>query len=878
MTNPYPSIRGSKMINKMSKMHAALKIVLSMLAITALSCEEDNTSTLPALNQPGDLCIVKQCIYNNHLQAMDEAECSNAGGTFSRMLFAANMSSATISYIPYYPRSASFETIDITLSVPGITSIPVARRPQSLATDDLGAFVVITSSIQNEISIVSTTLRREIAFQKLDKKPVKIAWHNPSHAFHVFFTDGTARELKIDYTCPGYAPGEMTFDCALTKDQISLNWKNLYQLDGSIIDYVHDPVRPVGYVSYSDRRYISVIADSADAGQCLDNASSFPCETNRIGAGFGCSDGIDNDGNGFIDAQDNSCFYPWSAEGPVNNPNDIQVGSVGMGGCNDFADNNNNGLIDLLDPGCVASNDASEDPGFQPITLGSCGDGTDNDGDGDADRADLKCLWPTDNEIPNNGSYGTLSVGMCRDNIDNDNDGAIDEEDLACYGPNGLSEIHLTSQGRGKIDVDPNGRWLYVLDPEDSQLIVIDLETQKTIDRSGWYPRHQVVGIPVSRLALDVVADIRTDTIYNKNNHKVQMDRAVAFVSSSSGLITEFSIFETYSHYDNDELVKSVDQLTMRATDTNDDASYLGSVRCSGRICAESDLPSIELVKRQGIKYIADKNLLTDTDPDTNQPLGVIYDSIIATETWRATYEGTLEREERRDGYIANDGSFHTGINLCTLGARPGDHLIIRNRNGLKNLNTEKCKPFDELDNGTFPNLEWRITDAGPNHLLLEPTGDENDVTASPDASCFDNGLEYEIRASHEWIITSRDTFVNRRFTIGQHCVDNPTNPYGQTRFKFDPKNPDDLNSRVNAQTAFFSIKMPSIVKTYNRDDAFEFTTRTGLSSLALSLGAAPTAMALFKTSDVHFLLISDAAVNYITVYDVDEEGIDDNL
>ena len=855
----------------------ALSLLLSAISILAISCSEDNTSTLPALKQPGELCIVEQCIIGNHLKPMDETECSQAGGTFTRMVFAANMSTSTVSYIPYYPKSTNFETIDITTAVPGVTSIPTADRPQSMATDELGAFVVLTSSIQNEISVISTILRREIAFQKLDKKPVKIVWHKSSHAFQVLFTDGTVRELIIKHSCPGSEIGEMTYDCEISKDQLTLEWKNLYQVADNIIDFVQDPTRPVNYISYRDKRYISVIGDSEEAGTCLDSSTHYPCEVQRLGAGFGCADGIDNDGNGLIDSQDPSCFYPWSVEGNATNPEDIQVGWIGVGECNDFNDNNHNGLIDMLDPGCVSSNDASEDPGFQPMTYGSCADNLDNDGDGDTDRSDLKCKWPVDDEDESFGSH-SLSVGMCRDSIDNDSDEFTDESDLACYGPNGLSEISLVSEGRGKMAIDPKGRWLYVLDPEDAQIIVIDLETGKTIDRSGWFPRNRVIGIPVSRLPLDIVADIRTETLYNKNNRKVLSERAVVFVSSSSGSIAEYSIHETYAHLENDVLIKQMDMLTMRATDTDDDASYIGSVRCVGRICTETDLPVIDLIRRPTIQYLTDINQLTDINPSTNQPLSVIYDTVIASETWRATYEGTLERDERYDGYFDQNGLFHTSINLCTLGARPGDHLILRNNKGLKNTQEARCQIFESLPNGQTPNLEWTIQDVGPETLTLAPTGIEGDVTVMPDFMCFSNGLEFEIRASNEWLITSRSTYVNRRLTVGKHCVDNPLNPFGQTRFSFDPANPEDISASINAQTAFFSIKMPTVSRKYSRDDAFEFTTRTGLSSLSVTVGSAPTDMALFKTSSAHFLLISEASADSIAIYDIDEEGIDDTL
>ena len=81
-----------------------------------------------------------------------------------------------------------------------------------------------------------------------------------------------------------------------------------------------------------------------------------------------CSDGLDNDGNGFTDfPNDPSCF-----DGNDNTE---------AASCSDLEDNDCDGLADAVDPGCENPDDLTEGPGLAP----QCFDGNDNDGDGIVD-------------------------------------------------------------------------------------------------------------------------------------------------------------------------------------------------------------------------------------------------------------------------------------------------------------------------------------------------------------------------------------------------------------------------------------------------------------------------------------------------------------
>jgi len=115
------------------------------------------------------------------------------------------------------------------------------------------------------------------------------------------------------------------------------------------------------------------------------NESAYP------GADELCFDGIDNDGDGFIDCD--------TASDESQN-------------CFDGIDNDGDGFIDCEDFDCDTACDESQ----------NCFDGIDNDGDGFIDCEDFDCDTACD-ESQN-----------CFDGIDNDGDGFIDCEDFDCDG------------------------------------------------------------------------------------------------------------------------------------------------------------------------------------------------------------------------------------------------------------------------------------------------------------------------------------------------------------------------------------------------------------------------------------------------------------
>ena len=171
-----------------------------------------------------------------------------------------------------------------------------------------------------------------------------------------------------------------------------------------------------------------------------------------------CSDGVDNDGDGKVDAADPGCHSDGNAGNPgsyVPGDND-ESNPPPSSQCSDGVDNDGDGKVDAADPGCHsdgnAGNPGSYVPGdndeSNPPPSSQCSDGVDNDGDGKLDAADPGCH--SDGNAGNPGSYvpgdndesNPPPSSQCSDGVDNDGDGKIDyPADPGCNSPSDNSEL-----------------------------------------------------------------------------------------------------------------------------------------------------------------------------------------------------------------------------------------------------------------------------------------------------------------------------------------------------------------------------------------------------------------------------------------------------
>ncbi len=152
-----------------------------------------------------------------------------------------------------------------------------------------------------------------------------------------------------------------------------------------------------------------------DDGYELDNdcdgyfAENPPVAVSSVQATDGCSNGSDDDSDGWIDGNDPDCVTGFTEIGYGNTD------------CNDSLDGDGDGDVDSADGQCGNGMDNDE----ADSTADDCMDGQDNDSDGWADADDPDCV-----ALPFNESI--VGTTECNNGVDDDADGNVDADDVEC--------------------------------------------------------------------------------------------------------------------------------------------------------------------------------------------------------------------------------------------------------------------------------------------------------------------------------------------------------------------------------------------------------------------------------------------------------------
>jgi hypothetical protein len=201
--------------------------------------------------------------------------------------------------------------------------------------------------------------------------------------------------------------------------------------DGSFTDLDGD-----GVIDPEER----INVDANDPG-CMSAFDPDESETNDL---LSCTDDLDNDGDGWIDAEDPDCQSSRdemsTCEDDLDNDGDdltdAEDPDCADGGpegwvpeCNDGRDNDGDGLIDRDDDGCSSASDQTERGSAHPY----CRDGLDNDLDGWTDAADPDCITQEqlrDNDGDGLGNCEERFFGTSRSGADTDADGLPDPVEI----------------------------------------------------------------------------------------------------------------------------------------------------------------------------------------------------------------------------------------------------------------------------------------------------------------------------------------------------------------------------------------------------------------------------------------------------------------
>lgn len=159
-----------------------------------------------------------------------------------------------------------------------------------------------------------------------------------------------------------------------------------------------------------------------------------------------CSDGIDDDRDGYQDCDDSDCSADYACRTDIDNnigviDNTTNTTNIGAGSqeiCDNGIDDDGDGSQDCYDPDCasqsICASTGSVDVGVVDTTLTNsetCDNGVDDDNDGLIDCDDTDCS--TNASCADVTNISNSSSGeICDDGIDNNGDGTTDCDDTMC--------------------------------------------------------------------------------------------------------------------------------------------------------------------------------------------------------------------------------------------------------------------------------------------------------------------------------------------------------------------------------------------------------------------------------------------------------------
>ncbi|MFN3197009.1 MAG: hypothetical protein ACE366_01155 [Bradymonadia bacterium] len=408
---------------------------------------------------------------------------------------------------------------DVDRTIPGNTSIFVDDVISDIGTHPRGRFVFTVNSTTASLTVITedrllpshtvslgltTPILEALVTPSPTAMPTEEWWRAPALAFISAPHEGQVLVVDLDALADPEATADSVIIDTLVLDdadalpgRLAADEAGLYlfvaHLESSSItvvdrtDFSRQVTVQLAPGECNDGYLTSVITDLAEAALCADGLDNdgdgtIDADDPECAQGLGwegvpaalagepsraqcpqryeCFDNVDNDGDGLVDAIDDDCTEAVRWERPTP-------------ACADGLDNDGDGLVDVADPDCRNEADTTE----EGREVSTCADGIDNDADGQVDE---DCDVPPEcnialTETPPEGCPPTpLSLpeevaegAPCRDGIDNDGDGLTDSEDPGCrdfdaprrFGIERIPECAngVDDDGDGLIDFAPDG-------------------------------------------------------------------------------------------------------------------------------------------------------------------------------------------------------------------------------------------------------------------------------------------------------------------------------------------------------------------------------------------------------------------------------------
>ena len=596
-------------------------LVLVVIGLLGVACAPPRPIDPATLDSPRAVAGVSWCESRDALgeivsvEALDEGACPD-GLAVEHRLLVANAEGRELHVIdidrsePYY--------VDLASGVPGENGITVAEGTHLVATLGHPALAAAASLDPPALRLLSPAYAIAVPFAgtvdggfPLREAPslLQLVRGNPFDRYATVVVDepvaGALHLLQIGYGCVGT---DTVIDASCTQRALARSYATL-PLGGA--------VRSLAIAN--DGTGWATIAGSAQLlelglhGRPLaEDCAGFPCVIARHGVGSPCRDGVDNDGDGLVDAEDPQCFDPNGDESGV-----VRRGALTA--CTNGIDDDGDGRIDADDDGCSSADDNDELPDSDGPT---CADGVDNDLDGLIDSEDDDCGDDVSGEEGRALLLGEapypLDGPRCGNGLDDDGDGLADLDDPDCYAASSDREARVDSSDPTLLALVPPGDVLAIVDAVVPQVVFFDTETRTVIRPNDLDPWLTTIGAPLpSGIATAMVASTFAFDSQTADGLTSRITQRVVHVAATSGVVHTYSIDTAFSLLDAEgtevgralrENFRLWDQNPFGATVSGVDCSIPTSIAdvydgTSSIVCTDARLP--QPIPRVGGEFVA---------------------------------------------------------------------------------------------------------------------------------------------------------------------------------------------------------------------------------------------------------------------------------
>jgi hypothetical protein len=495
----------------------ASRLAFAPLLCAAVACQPPQPASPRTLDSPRDVAAVRFCpIVDEALTllsvttVLDDGTCLDGALPESRALVA-NGQGEELHVIDLDIRVVGY--IDLNDGLPGETGVRVPEGTSLVGPSAHPALAVAASTIERTLSIINVPLGRTVAVDgdrgEAEHYPLS---GRPSILETVPLSDTGRRSAAVihyaatnEFVAYEVATGCITdgsFDMSCAQ-RVRVTELGRFSAGAPATDMA---VLPTGVV-YAALRGRNTVVEFGLFGEALAlQCGGTPCELRALALGPECANGVDDDGDGFIDARDAQCF------GAAGNEAGEIVANNTLSACTNGLDDDADGLVDADDPECDSAADRDESEG----TAGdSCLDGVDNDIDGLTDAEDPDCV-ATDGErrVTPATLENRSDAPRCSNGIDDDNDGLLDwPQDNDCYSAADDGEAEQVRPQPTHLGLAPEGDILVVADGALNRVYFFDTASGDLIDVNAGDPWDTAVGerLP-SGLPRSVIVDTITST------------------------------------------------------------------------------------------------------------------------------------------------------------------------------------------------------------------------------------------------------------------------------------------------------------------------------------------------------------------------------